>query len=60
MNPEIKEGHMYQVINNEVVEVVRRGDVLVPITDPIVYECIGQLTLELIQGETDGELIPTP
>lgn len=53
--PEMKEWHMYQIHNGEVVEVVRRGDVIVPVTDPIVHECIGQLTLELTQGETDEQ-----
>jgi len=46
-NVEMKEGHMYQVIEDKTVEVVRWGDVLLPITNPLVHEIVGQLTLEL-------------
>lgn len=54
-SPEMREGHMYQIHDGQVVEVVRRGDELVPITDPIVHECVGQLVLELTTGEQDEE-----
>lgn len=46
---------MYQIINGQVTEVVRRGDVLMPITDPLVHECIGQLVLDLTQGENNEQ-----
>ena len=45
---EIKQGHMYQIIEGEVVEVVRFGQEIVPKT----AECLGQLVLELNNRET--------
>ena len=44
---------MYQIINEEVVEVVRHGDELLPVTDPRTSQILGQLTLELTYGETN-------
>lgn len=38
---------MYQIIDGQVVQVVRWGDQLLPITDPLTRQTIGQLTLEL-------------
>jgi hypothetical protein len=46
------QGEMYQVINGEPVQVVRHGDELLPITDPRVHQCLGQLVLEIFEEES--------
>lgn len=49
---------MYRVINDEVVEVVRHGDELLPVTDPITRELVGQQVLRLWEdkdGETEAD-----
>lgn len=54
----IKEGHMYRVIEGEVVEVVRHGDELLPVTDPITREIVGQQVLMLWEdkdGKTEAD-----
>lgn len=38
---------MYQIINEEVVEVVRHGDEILPVTDPRTSQIVGQLVLDL-------------
>lgn len=43
---------MYQIINEEVVEVVRHGDEIMPITDPRTSQIVGQLVLDLY-GENE-------
>lgn len=40
---------MYRVIDGDVVEVVRHGDEIIPITDPRIGQCIGQGVLELYE-----------
>lgn len=46
-DPQIREGHMYQIIDGAVVEVVRHGEELLPITNPITSEIVGQQVLKL-------------
>jgi hypothetical protein len=43
---------MYQIINEEVIEVVRHGDEILPVTDPRTSQIVGQLVLDLY-GETE-------
>lgn len=43
------EGAMYQFINNQVTEVVRHGDEILPITDPKINQIVGQLVLDLYE-----------
>jgi hypothetical protein len=43
---------MYQIINEEVVEVVRHGDEILPVTDPRTSQIVGQLVLDLY-GENE-------
>jgi hypothetical protein len=53
INSTSEHNRMYQIINEEVVEVVRHGDELLPVTDPRTSQILGQLTLELTYGETN-------
>lgn len=43
---------MYQIINEEVVEVVRHGDEILPVTDLRTSQIVGQLVLDLY-GENE-------
>jgi hypothetical protein len=47
----MKEGTMYRVIDGETVEMVRWGDKILRVDDPLLNECIGQLVLELYEDE---------
>jgi len=47
---------MYQIINNEITEVVRHGDELLPITDSRTSQIIGQLVLD-IWGKDENSTI---
>jgi hypothetical protein len=47
---------MYQIINNEITEVVRHGDELLPVTDPRTSQIIGQLVLD-IWGKDENSTI---
>lgn len=53
-NPEIKEGHMYQYINGTIVEVVRVGKDLLPITDLGKIAIIGEDNEQSEPQETDS------
>lgn len=53
INSTPEHNRMYQIINEEVVEVVRHGDEILPVTDPRTSQILGQLTLELTYGETN-------
>lgn len=53
----VVQGHMYRVMGGHIVEVVRHGDQLLPVTDPLVRETIGQGTLNLYTE--DGDENPT-
>lgn len=47
------EGKMFRVVGEEVVEYVRHGDEIMPVTDPRVSQIIGQGILELTWGEEE-------
>ena len=41
------EGLMYQVIDGKAVEVIRWGEKLLPLSNPLTKEVVGQLVLKL-------------
>ena len=47
VNSTAEHNRMYQIINKEVVEVVRHGDEIMPVTDPRTSQIVGQLVLDL-------------
>lgn len=47
VNSTAAHNRMYQIINEEVVEVVRHGDEILPVTDPRTSQIVGQLVLDL-------------
>jgi hypothetical protein len=52
VNSTAEHNRMYQIINEEVIEVVRHGDEILPVTDPRTSQIVGQLVLDLY-GETE-------
>jgi len=52
VNSTAEHNRMYQIINEEVVEVVRHGDEILPVTDPRTSQIVGQLVLDLY-GENE-------
>lgn len=44
---------MYQIIGGETTEVIRWGEELLPVTNPLTREVIGQLVLKLEMNSED-------
>lgn len=52
VNSTAEHNRMYQIINEEVIEVVRHGNEILPVTDPRTSQIVGQLVLDLY-GENE-------
>jgi len=53
INSTPEHNRMYQIIEGEVAEVVRRGDVIMPITDLLASEIVGQQVLKIWSEDED-------